>query len=79
MKKRITKINSFLIVAILLCLSIFAKAETIVGWDFTSLNSTLGTTGITLSSVQTNPSPTQTQTLSGGLYGSFKTMAKYKK
>jgi len=76
MKSTFTKTKSclFAVAIILLALSGFTKtsAATIVGWDFTSLNSTLGTTGITLSSVQTNPTSTQTQSLSGGLYGSFK-------
>lgn len=72
----ITKTKAVLLTTALFLLastsSMQISAATIVGWDFTSINSTLGTTGIPLSSVQTNPSPTQTQSLSGGLYGSFK-------
>lgn len=76
MKTNQTQKRGFILRSLLICAllnsAVSLSAITIVGWDFTSLNSTLGSTGIAISSVQTNPSPTQTPGLSGGLYGSFK-------
>lgn len=62
------------IATVLFSLSFSSKANNtsvIAGWDFTSINSTLGThTGIAIASTHING--TQTQSLTGGQFGSFK-------